>query len=97
MGTISSGAGRRDSRVSRFLYHWTASCHSWVRFTCGRRGISWDAHHRLTVSSDRKSNIVAHVKMRLSHQCAAGTAKCATYGFKTGWPFFTSSVNGSPV
>lgn len=95
--TISSGAGRRDSTVSRFEYQWTASCHSCSKLTSGRRGMLWAAHHSLTVSSDRKSSMVAHVKMRLSHQCAAGTAKWATYGLKTGWLSFTSRVNGSPV
>src|SRR5207237_8072104 len=80
--TISSGAGRRDSTVSRFAYQWTASCHSCSRLISGRRGMLRAAHHALTVSSDRKRSIVPHVKMRLSHQCAAGTANCATYGFK---------------
>src|ERR1700730_12237497 len=87
--TISSAAGRRDSTVSRFPYHVTARCQSWSRLINGRRGMLCAAHQRPTVSSDRKRSMVAQVNTISSHQCAAGTAKCAMYGFRTGSLFLT--------
>jgi hypothetical protein len=65
--------------------------HEWTPRNILRRAPSIDGLFR------PEEQHVAHVKMRLSHQFAAGTAKCATYGFKTGPPFFTSNVNGSPA
>ena len=65
---------RRESGVRRFSYQVLARCHCWSRSRIGRRGRPFASHQRSTFSSDRKSSMVAQVKMTSSHQSAAGTA-----------------------
>jgi hypothetical protein len=72
---ISLGPGRRESAVIRFPYQVSARCQICCRLMNGRRGTPFAWHHCLTVSSDRKSSMVAQVYRISSHQRAAGTAK----------------------
>ncbi len=75
---MSCAAGRRDSAVRRFSYQTTARCQIWSRLTKPPRGTCRASHHRSTVSSDRKSRMVAQVWMMSRHHRAAGTSKWIT-------------------
>ena len=59
------------------LYH---ACANRLHFSSGiisPRARPQSLHHFSTCSSDQKSSIVFQLKTMSSHQCAAGTAKCA--------------------
>src|ERR1043166_5329962 len=95
MATISLGAGRRASGVSRLAYHATLSCQSCGRVTRGRLGRPLAWHHSFTRSSDRKKSIVFHVKTMSRHQRLAGTAKWMTHGTGSGPAAWTAMSSGS--